>query len=83
MTPGNTLRPTDLLTSGEVAALLRVTVRTPARWARSGDLPCILTPGGHRRYYYAAVKAFMDGGGTAGAKRAHNAIVNPTPNPTT
>lgn len=41
---------TDLLTPGEVAELLRVDVKTVARWAKEGRLAAIRTPGGHRRY---------------------------------
>ncbi|MBD7949379.1 BldC family transcriptional regulator [Oerskovia rustica] len=38
------------LTPGEVAAIFRVDARTVARWADSGLLTSIRTPGGQRRY---------------------------------
>jgi excisionase family DNA binding protein len=40
----------DLLMTGEVAALFRVSPKTVARWSRSGDLAAVRTKGGHRRY---------------------------------
>ena len=43
-------RPDDLLTPREVARLLRVTRKTVSRWAIEGELPCIKTLGGHRRF---------------------------------
>jgi excisionase family DNA binding protein len=82
VTLSNMYRPTDLLTPGEVARLLRVDAKTPTRWARSREFPCIVTPGGHRRFYYAAVRAVMDGHGKRGAWEAHNAIITHTPDPT-
>src|SRR5262249_58425519 len=38
-----------LLTPGEVAALFRVDPKTVTRWAASGRISSIRTPGGHRR----------------------------------
>ena len=38
-----------LLTPGEVAALFRVDPKTVTRWAASGRIGSIRTPGGHRR----------------------------------
>ena len=35
---------------GEVAALLHVSPKTIARWAKDGKLPFQLTLGGHRRF---------------------------------
>lgn len=40
----------DLLTPGEVAALLRVDPKTVSRWAAAGLVDSIKTPGGHRRF---------------------------------
>ena len=48
-----------LLTPGEVAALFRVTPTSVTRWARSGKLDCIRTPGGHRRYRSSQVREFL------------------------
>ena len=39
-----------LLTPGEVAALFRVDPKTVTRWAASGRITSIRTPGGHRLY---------------------------------
>lgn len=39
---------TGLLTTEDVANLYRVDVSTVRRWARSGDLPSVRTPGGGR-----------------------------------
>jgi excisionase family DNA binding protein len=48
----------DLLTSAEVAARLGVGVSAVKRWAESGALPCIKTPGGHRRFTLVAIETF-------------------------
>ena len=52
-----------LLTPGEVAALFRVDPKTVTRWAASGRISSIRTPGGHRRYREAEIRALlgMDG----------------------
>ena len=42
--------PEALLTPAEVAALFRVDPKTVARWAQSGQLRCVRTLGGHRRF---------------------------------
>lgn len=41
----------DLMTPAEVAALFGVRPTTVLRWADQGHLPCVRTPGGHRRYH--------------------------------
>lgn len=40
----------ELLTPAEVAEAFRVDPKTVNRWAKSGRLTSIRTPGGHRRY---------------------------------
>jgi excisionase family DNA binding protein len=40
----------------DVAAILQVSPKTIARWARQGLLPYQRTLGGHRRYPQAAIK---------------------------
>jgi excisionase family DNA binding protein len=50
---------TRLLRAGEVAALLQVSRRSVASWARQGLLPFIETPGGHRRFRAADVRALV------------------------
>jgi excisionase family DNA binding protein len=42
--------PTDILTSGDVAALLKVDRKTVSRWAKAGKIPGIRTLGGHYRF---------------------------------
>ena len=42
--------PAQYIQASEVAALLRVSKKTVARWAREGQLPHFRTMGGHRRY---------------------------------
>jgi excisionase family DNA binding protein len=51
----------ELLTPGGVAALLFVDRKTVSRWAQTGKIPFIRTPGGHRRYLKADVMAIRDG----------------------
>jgi hypothetical protein len=51
----------ELLTPGAVAALLFVDPKTVTRWAVSGRLNSIRTPGGHRRYLKSDVLAIMAG----------------------
>ncbi len=42
--------PERLLTPGEVALMFRVDPKTVTRWASSGRIRSIRTPGGHRRF---------------------------------
>lgn len=48
-----------LMTPGEVAQLLRVSPKTVSRWASTGRLRSVRTPGGHRRFYTADVRALL------------------------
>lgn len=48
-----------LLTPAEVAAIFRVDPKTVTRWAASGRLKSIRTPGGHRRFRKSAVDAML------------------------
>lgn len=48
-----------LLTPREVAGLFNVRTTTIARWSREGRLAAFLTPGGHRRYRLADVRALL------------------------
>ena len=48
-----------LLRAGEVAALLQVSRRSVASWASRGLIPYIETPGGHRRFRAADVRALV------------------------
>jgi excisionase family DNA binding protein len=49
-----------LLRPREVAALFGVRPSTIARWARSGRLRPLLTPGGHRRYRLPEIRELLD-----------------------
>ena len=49
----------QLLRAGEVAALLQVSRRSVGAWASRGLLPFIETPGGHRRFRAADVRALV------------------------
>ena len=53
-----------LLTPGEVAQLFRVDPKTVTRWAAAGRISSIRTPGGHRRFREAEVRALLEGGRT-------------------
>ena len=48
-----------LLTPGEVATMFRVDPKTVTRWAKTGRLTSIRTPGGHRRYRQTEVRALL------------------------
>ena len=47
------------LQPAEVAAILQVSPKTIARWARQGLLPYQRTLGGHRRYPEPAIRALL------------------------
>jgi excisionase family DNA binding protein len=49
------------LTSTEAARLLGVTSSTIKRWVNAGRIPCIVTPGGHRRILRAELDRFLHG----------------------
>lgn len=51
----------NMLTAGEVAAAFGVLPQTVGRWAKSGKLAFITTPGGHRRFSEAAIRALVEG----------------------
>jgi excisionase family DNA binding protein len=50
----------EILRPIEVARLLNVRPKTIGRWAANEGLPCIRTIGGHRRYFWADVAAWLD-----------------------
>lgn len=56
-----------LLTAAEVADLFRVDPRTVTRWALSGRLESIRTPGGHRRFSEKYVRELLRGEGASEA----------------
>jgi excisionase family DNA binding protein len=50
-----------MMKPGEVARLWDVDPKTVTRWAAEGRIPCVRTPGGHRRYPVAAILAMLRG----------------------
>lgn len=50
-----------LLTPGEVAELFRVDPKTVTRWAASGRITSIRTPGGHRRFRETEIRSLLRG----------------------
>lgn len=60
-TNGSPLTPEPMLTPAEVARLFRVDPKTVTRWAKAGKIEFITTPGGHRRYREAEVRALLNG----------------------
>jgi len=66
----------SFFTRAEVARMFEVVPNTVSRWARDEKLPCLLTPGGRRRYPVAEIERrlqeFQQGGPVsrpAGRKR--------------
>jgi excisionase family DNA binding protein len=51
----------ELMTPHEVAEAFRVDPKTVTRWAKQGKIRSIRTPGGHRRYVAADVRAHLEG----------------------
>jgi excisionase family DNA binding protein len=56
--PGTT--EPNYLRTAQVAALLHVSPKTVARWAKDGKLPVLRTLGGHRRYPESEIRALAD-----------------------
>lgn len=61
-THDNTPATEYLLTTGEVAALLRVDAKTVGRWVLDGKITSIRTPGGQHRFRQSDVRAILNGG---------------------
>jgi MerR family transcriptional regulator, light-induced transcriptional regulator len=51
-------RPEPRLTTAQAAELLGLSRTTIVRWANAGALPCIRTPGGHRRFPLSGLRAW-------------------------
>lgn len=49
-----------LLTPSEVASMFRVDPKTVTRWAKTGKIPSITTPGGHRRFRESLVQKLLE-----------------------
>jgi excisionase family DNA binding protein len=52
----------ELMTPAEVAKAFGVDPKTVTRWAKTGKLQYILTPGGHRKYSRAEIETYMKEG---------------------
>ena len=52
--------PPSYLHTAEVAAILHVSPKTVARWAKEGRLPFLKTLGGHRRYPAAEIRQLAE-----------------------
>ena len=58
--PRTPVNPGDeLLTPAEVSQMFRVDPKTVTRWAKSGKLSAVRTPGGHRRYRETEVRSLL------------------------
>ena len=51
--------PERLLTPGEVALMFNVAPKTVTRWASTGRIGSIRTPGGHRRFREAEIHGLL------------------------
>lgn len=67
--------PERLLTPGEVAQMFRVDPKTVTRWASSGRIGSIKTPGGHRRFRESEVRRML-------AQNTNEAVRSPAAEPT-
>jgi len=54
-------KPRPLLNPAEVAATFSVDPKTVTRWAKSGKITHIRTPGGHRRYHADEIEKMLGG----------------------
>lgn len=61
MKPPQMPEPELLYKPGEVAARFRVDLVTVRRWAQTGKLNPVVTPGGHRRYKASEIDALLRG----------------------
>jgi len=52
-----------MLSTGQVADIFGVNVRTIARWTQQGKLEAIKTPGGHNRYFEHRIRALIEAQG--------------------
>lgn len=54
-----TEHPERLLTPGEVALMFNVAPKTVTRWASTGRIGSIRTPGGHRRFRASEINGLL------------------------
>jgi len=57
----------DLLTSGQAAALVSVSIDTIRRWEKAGRIAALRTPTGHRRFRRGDVEQLLSGNRVGGA----------------
>jgi excisionase family DNA binding protein len=67
-----------LLTPGEVATLFRVDPKTVTRWAASGRINSLRTPGGHRRFRESEIRELLRRSDSAAAVAATPSPRTPT-----
>ena len=58
-------KASEWITLSQAAEQLGVHPATLRRWADQGDVPALLTPGGHRRFRHADLRAFAERNGQA------------------
>jgi excisionase family DNA binding protein len=68
---------TQTVGPAEAAAALGVSAGTIRRWADAGRIPCVRTPGGHRRFAVSEVRAAI-GTGPAGERPAVSRVTPPS-----
>lgn len=52
--------PLDWMTLSQAAQALGIHPSTLRRWADQGEIPCVRTPGGHRRFRGSDLRRFLD-----------------------
>lgn len=62
MTDAAPAEPSPMMRPAEVALAFNVDPKTVARWADSGVLPVVRTPGGHRRFLRTDVAQLLQVG---------------------
>lgn len=69
------MKEQDWLSLSEASELLGVHPTTLRRWADSDSIPCLRTPGGHRRFRTADLSAWMQGRQTVALVAPSEALV--------
>jgi excisionase family DNA binding protein len=65
----------DWLSLGEASELVGVHPTTLRRWADSGSITCFRTPGGHRRFQLADLRAWIGGAQTKALVQSAETVV--------